>query len=47
MKKQDARKLQLNKDTLRHLDGATLDKVLAGEPTTTVQTHWRTCTCQV
>jgi hypothetical protein len=45
MKKQEVRKLQLNKDTLRHLESALLGQALGGEPTTTVLTHWRTCTC--
>jgi len=47
MKKQDSKKLQLSKDTLRHLENGPLERALGGEPTTTVLTHWRTCTCQV
>jgi hypothetical protein len=47
MKKQESKKLQLSKDTLRHLDKTPLGEVIGGEPTTTVLTHWRTCTCQV
>ncbi|HEY6324855.1 MAG TPA: hypothetical protein VJA16_25185 [Thermoanaerobaculia bacterium] len=47
MKKQESKKLQLSKDTLRHLENAPLERALGGEPTTTVLTHWRTCTCQI
>jgi hypothetical protein len=45
MKKQESKKLQLSKDTLRHLENATLERAIGGEPTTTVLSHWRTCTC--
>jgi hypothetical protein len=45
MKKQDSKKLQLSKDTLRHLENATLERAIGGEPTTTVLSRWRTCTC--
>jgi hypothetical protein len=46
MKKKAAKKLQLGKDTLCHLvDRSPLEHAVAGEPTTTVLTRWRTCTC--
>lgn len=46
MKKKETKKLQLGKDTLRHLvDKSPLAQAVAGEPTTTVMTRWRTCTC--
>jgi hypothetical protein len=46
MKKKEIRKLQLSKDTLRQLtDNALLEQAAGGEPTTTVLTRWRTCTC--
>jgi hypothetical protein len=44
MKKQESKKLQLSKDTLRHLQNAPLEKAVGGEPTTTVQTHFVSCT---
>jgi hypothetical protein len=45
MKKHEPRKLQLSKDTLRRLECAALAEAMGGEPTTTVLTRWRTCTC--
>jgi hypothetical protein len=47
MKKQESKKLKLSKDTLRHLENASLEEAIGAEPTTTVLTRWRTCTCQV
>lgn len=46
MKKQDSKKLRLSKDTLRHLENASLEEARGAEPTTTVLSHFRTCTCQ-
>ena len=46
MKKKEVRKLQLSKDTLRQLtDNALLEQAVGAEPTTTVLTRWKTCTC--
>ena len=45
MKKKEAAKLQLNKDTLRQLENAPLDRVRGGQPTTTVLTRVNSCTC--
>ena len=46
MKKQESKKLLLSKDTLRHLDKARLGEAIGGEPTTTVLSHFYTCTCR-
>jgi len=45
MKKLESKKLQLSKDTLRHLQNAPLEKAVGGEPTTTVLSNWYTCRC--
>jgi hypothetical protein len=45
MKKQESKKLQLSKDTLRHLDKAPLGEVVGGQPTTTVLSHFNSCDC--
>jgi hypothetical protein len=45
MKKQESKALKLSKDTLRNLEQAPLEQAAGGEPTTTVQTRWKTCTC--
>lgn len=45
MKKQESKKLQLSKDTLRHLENATLERAIAGQPTTTVLSRWPSCNC--
>ncbi len=45
MKKQEIRKLQLNKDTLRNLEQAELGKAQGGQPTTTVLTRFPSCFC--
>jgi hypothetical protein len=44
MKKTQTSKLQLSKDTLRHLENVPLDQVKGMQPTTTVQTRFPSCT---
>jgi len=45
MKKQETKKLQLSKDTLRSLvDTSALEKAAGGQPTTTVLTRFPSCT---
>ncbi len=45
MKKNEVKKLQLSKDTLRRLtDDALLEKAAGGQPTTTVLTRFPSCT---
>jgi len=45
MKKQESKKLQLSKDTLRHLENTRLEQAIGGQPTTTVLTRFNSCTC--
>jgi hypothetical protein len=45
MKKQESKKLQLSRDTLRLLQNAPLEKAIGGQPTTTVLTRFNSCTC--
>ena len=45
MKKQESKKLQLSKDTLRLLQHAPLEQVIGGQPTTTVLSHFNSCDC--
>ena len=45
MKKQESKKLQLSKDTLRLLQNAPLEQAVGGQPTTTVLTRFNSCTC--
>ena len=45
MKKQESKKLQLSKDTLRQLQNAPLEQAVGGYPTTTVLTRFNSCTC--
>jgi len=45
MKKQESKKLQLSKDTLRLLQNAPLERVIGGQPTTTVLSHFNSCDC--
>ena len=45
MKKQESKKLQLSKDTLRLLQNAPLEKAIGGQPTTTVLSHFNSCDC--
>ena len=45
MKKQESKKLQLSKDTLRHLDQTPLGEVIGGQSTTTVLSKWPSCNC--
>jgi hypothetical protein len=45
MKKQESKKLQLGKDTLRLLQNDPLEKAIGGYPTTTVLTRFNSCTC--
>ena len=44
MRKLESKKLQLSKDTLRHLQNTPLEQAVGGQPTTTVQTHFVSCT---
>jgi hypothetical protein len=45
MKKKEIKKLQLSRDTLRQLtDNALLEQAAGGQPTTTVQTKFPSCT---
>jgi hypothetical protein len=45
MKKQESKKLQLSKDTLRLLQKTPLEQAIGGQPTTTVLSHFNSCDC--